>query len=81
MGCFADRLIVALAASTPTVVAPSDWASVMDALTAQISVSNVVAVMASIAGATIGFGFLYWGVRKAIRALMGAFKKGRVSAG
>lgn len=69
------------AGSTPTVVAPTDWAPVLSALTDQLSVSTVVGVMATIAGATVGFGFLYWGVRKAVRALMGAFKRGRVSAG
>lgn len=69
-------------ASTPsTVVSSTDWASVISALTAQLSVSTVVGVMATIAASTVGFGFLYWGVRKAVRALMGAFKKGRVSAG
>lgn len=66
---------------TATIVTSTDWASVISALTAQLSVSTVVSVMATIAASTVGFGFLYWGVRKAIRALMGAFRKGRVSAG
>lgn len=64
-----------------TVISSTDWASVISALTAQLSVSTVVGVMATIAASTVGFGFLYWGVRKAVRALMGAFKRGRVSAG
>lgn len=70
-----------LLSSTPTVVSSTDWATVISALTAQLSVSTVVGVMATIAASTVGFGFLYWGVRKAVRALMGAFRKGRVSAG
>lgn len=70
-----------LLADAPTVVTASDWTSVISALTAQLSVTTVVSVMATIAASTVGFGFLYWGVRKAVRALMGAFKKGRVSAG
>lgn len=51
------------------------------ALTGQLNVQTVVGVMAVIAASTVGFGFLYWGVRKAVRALMGAFKRGRVSVG
>lgn len=68
-------------AGASSVVSSTDWASVITAMTNQLSVSTVVGVMAVIAGSTVGFGFLYWGVRKAARALMGAFKKGRVSVG
>lgn len=66
--------------STATIVTSSDWASVISALTEQLNVQTVVGVMAVIVASTVGFAFLYWGVRKAVAALMGAFKKGRVSA-
>lgn len=62
-----------------TVVTSADWASVISALTNQISVSTVVQVLAVIAGACVGLAFMWWGVRKATRALMSAFKKGKVS--
>lgn len=62
-----------------TAVSSSSWASVMSALTAQISVSSVVEVLAVVAGACVGLAFMWWGVRKATRALMSAFKKGKVS--
>lgn len=61
------------------VVTSSAWASVMTALTNQLSVSTVVEVLAVVAGAVVGLAFMWWGVRKASRALMSAFKKGRVS--
>lgn len=64
--------------ATPTVVTASDWASVISALTAQISVSTVVGVLATIATASIGLVFMWWGVRKAVRSLMAAFRRGRL---
>lgn len=65
--------------TTSSVVTASDWSSVISAITAQVSVSTVVAVLASIVAASIGLAFMWWGVRKAVRALMSAFKKGKVS--
>lgn len=62
-----------------TVVTSSAFTSVLSALQAQISVSTVVEVLAVVAGACVGLAFMWWGVRKATRALMSAFKKGKVS--
>jgi len=62
-----------------TIVTSADWSSVITALTNQISVSTVVGVLATIAAACVGLAFMWWGVRKATRALMSAFKKGKVS--
>lgn len=61
------------------VVTSSDWSSVITALTNQLSVGTVVEVLAVVAGAVVGLAFMWWGVRKASRALMSAFKKGKVS--
>lgn len=68
-----------LLAATVNTVSASDWASVISAMTEQISVSTVVAVVASTVGAGIGLVFMWWGVRKASRALMSAFRKGKLS--
>ena len=62
-----------------TIVTSADWSSVITALTDQISVSSVVGVLATVVAACVGFAFMWWGLRKAIRALMSAFKKGKVS--
>lgn len=62
-----------------TAITSSAWDSVISALTAQISVSTVVGVLATVAAACVGLAFMWWGVRKATRALMSAFKKGKVS--
>lgn len=64
---------------TATAISSSDFNSVLQALQGQISVSTVVEVLAITAGACVGLAFMWWGVRKLTRALMGAFKKGKVS--
>lgn len=66
------------AAPAPKVVTASDWASVITAMTSQISVSTVVAVLATLVTAGIGLVFLWWGVRKAVGSLMGSFRSGRI---
>lgn len=66
-------------ASAATAITSSAWESVISALTAQISVSTVVGVLATVVAACVGLAFMWWGVRKAVRALMSAFKKGKVS--
>lgn len=64
---------------TPSkVVTASDWASVINAMTSQISVSTVVGVLATLVTAGIGLVFLWWGVRKAVGSLMGSFRSGRI---
>ena len=68
-----------LMAEVPAAVTPADWSSVITAMTGQISVSTVVAVLASLVTAGIGLVFLWWGVRKAAKSLMAAFRKGRMS--
>lgn len=64
---------------TATAITSSDFTSVLSALQGQISVATVVEVLAVLAGACVGLAFMWWGVRKLVRALMGAFKKGKVS--
>lgn len=62
----------------PNVVTASDWASVIAAMTSQISVTTVVGVLATLVTAGIGLVFLWWGVRKAVGSLMGSFRSGRI---
>lgn len=62
-----------------TAVSATAWASVMEALTAQISVSAIVGVLSTLVTAGIGLVFMWWGVRKATRSLMSAFRRGKMS--
>lgn len=62
-----------------TAITSADFSSVLTALQAQLSVATVVEVLAVVAGACVGLAFMWWGVRKVSRALMAAFKKGKIS--
>ena len=70
--------VMPLAEQPSTVVSAKDWASVISAMTSQISVSTVVGVLATLVTAGIGLVFLWWGVRKAVGSLMGSFRSGRI---
>lgn len=61
-----------------SVVSAEDWSSVITAMTGQLSVSTVVGVLATVVGAGIGLVFMWWGVRKASRSLMAAFRSGKL---
>lgn len=60
-------------------ITSTDFSGVLTALQAQISVSSIVEVLVVLVGACVGLAFMWWGVRKLTRALMSAFKKGKVS--
>lgn len=60
-------------------VTSADFASVITALQSQISIATVVEILGVCAGVAAGFAFMWWGVRKVVKALMGAFKKGKIS--
>lgn len=70
--------LIPLSDPVSTVVTANDWASVIAAMTSQISVSTVVGVLATLVTAGIGLVFLWWGVRKAVGSLMGSFRSGRI---
>lgn len=71
------NLVTALSSGSSTAVTASDWATVITDVTSQFSVSTIVSVMSTIVVAGIGFVFLWWGARKAYRALMSAVRKGK----
>ena len=75
----ASNMLVALESGSASAVTAADWASVISAMTAQISVATIVGVLATVVAACIGIVFMWWGVRKAVRALMAAFRKGKIS--
>lgn len=79
MSLSAVQELIPLADPAPAgAVTASDWASVITAMTGQISVSTVVATLATLVTAGIGLVFMWWGVRKAVGSLMGSFRSGRI---
>lgn len=57
----------------------ADWAGVITTLTGQFSVANIVPVLATAAAAAVVLAFMWWGIRKVVKIIMAAFRKGRVS--
>ena len=57
----------------------SDVQPIMDVVTSQITVGNVVGIIAGGVAMCMGFVFLFWGARKLSRMVMSAFKKGKLS--
>ena len=66
-----------LLSATPPEVQTSDIQSIMTAVTDQFSIANITTYIAYIIGASIGFVFLWWGVRKAWRAILAATTRGK----
>lgn len=56
----------------------NDIKEVVDAVTTQFSTSNIIKMLAGIIGGTIGIRFLWWGVRKAFRSIMGVVTGGKM---
>lgn len=69
-----------LVLGTSTTVGYNDVKSVIDAVTAQVSVSSIVGVLASVIGVVIGIVFAWWAIRKAMQMIFSAFRKGRANA-
>lgn len=68
-----------LLSETSTTVGWSDVSEIITALTAQINVKTIVGVVAAALAASVGIAFMWWVGRKGVRAIMSAFKKGKVS--
>ena len=67
-----------LTGSGSTAIGSSAFSSVINAVTAQISVSTIVEVLAYAVPICIGLVFMWWGVRKVTGMVMGAFRKGKL---
>lgn len=65
--------------SSSSTVSSTDIMDILNAVTTQFSVANIVAFIASILGVTVGFLFLWWGIRKGFRAIIKATTKGKPS--
>ena len=62
-----------------TQISVADIQVLIDAITAQINVGTVVAILAAVIGLAVTFVFMWWGIRKVASMFMSAFKKGKLS--
>lgn len=60
-----------------TVISYSDFSSIITNLTNQFSVSTIVGILGQAVILSVGFVFMWWGVRKIIGIIMKAVKKGK----
>ena len=63
-------------AASPEPISITTIQSILDTVTTQFSVSNIVAMIAGILGVTVAFVFLWWAVRKGFKAIVAAATKG-----
>lgn len=56
----------------------ADLSSVWTVITAQINLTQILLILAGVLGTAVGLVFAWWGLRKAIRVLMSAAKKGKL---
>ena len=67
-----------VASADETTIGYSTWSSIITAAQAQLNVTSIVGVLAGTITACVGLVFMWWGVRKGVRMLMSAFKKGKL---
>lgn len=65
-------------AEASSVVTFATFKSVIDAITAQVSVESIVGILAAAAAIAITFVFMWWGVRKVTRMVMGSARSGSI---
>ena len=65
--------------STFTAITFADFKSVIDAITAQVGVTQIVGVLAAAAAIAVTFVFMWWGVRKVTRMVMGSARSGKIN--
>lgn len=61
-----------------SVITGADFTSVLTTLQEQLSVANIVSILGILAGACVGFVFMWWGVRKLSGALVKSAKSGKM---
>lgn len=64
--------------STAVTITAETLQPIVEAVTSQLSISNIVGVIAIIIGAGVGFVFSWWGIRKLISVIQKAALKGKM---
>lgn len=74
VACFADTPSGGSGAEAVSAVQ-----TVFTNVTGTINISNVVAILGIVVGACVGLVLMWFGIRKVIKIIMGAFRKGKIS--
>lgn len=68
-----------LSGTGTTAVGADTLMGIITAITGQVSVTTILAVLVAAIGAAIGFVFMWWGVRKLLSTFFAGFRKGKAS--
>lgn len=58
----------------------TELSTIISTITGSINVTSIVGMIAAMITACIGIVFMWWAIRKGIRVIMSAVRKGKVSA-
>lgn len=58
----------------------TELSTIINTITGSINVQSIVTMIAAMITACIGIVFMWWAIRKGIKVIMSAVRKGRVSA-
>lgn len=58
----------------------AELSTIINTITGSINVTSIVGMIAAMITACIGIVFMWWAIRKGIRVIMSAVRKGKVSA-
>lgn len=64
---------------SPASEAVSAITSGFSQITSTITIGNVLSVLGIVLAVAVGFFFFWWGIRKVVRVVTAAFKKGKIS--
>ena len=73
----------AFAETTPSAggdFSTTELSTIINTITGSINVTSIVGMIAAMITACIGIVFMWWAIRKGIRVIMSAVRKGKVSA-
>ena len=78
MLCMTSAVALAEGGETVTgmIMGPEQAGQIMTAITSTINVTAILSVLVKVIGVAIIFVFMWWGIRKAISAVMGAIRGG-----
>ena len=76
MMCLGSAVAFAEDTTTSMVMGAEQAGQIMTAITSTINVTSVLAILVKVIAVAIVFVFMWWGIRKAISAVMGAIRGG-----
>ena len=78
MMCMTSAVALADEAGSATDFGVTQLQTIISSITGTINVTSIIGILAAAITVAAGFAFMWWGVRKGARMVMGAIRKGRI---